>query len=74
MQKTMLLKQREMAEQVGDQDEISKFSQELEDLEYRAKSLDKRRQENIAGKLNGTVVVVLKKLFKVLWSENELIS
>ncbi|XP_039265934.2 RNA polymerase-associated protein RTF1 homolog [Styela clava] len=49
MQKTLLLKHREMAEQTGDQEEQAKVGQELEELEDRAKSLDKKRQENIAG-------------------------
>lgn len=49
MQKTVLLKQQEIAEQSGNQDEQSRITQELEELEDRAKSLDKKRQENIAG-------------------------
>ena len=49
MTKTHLLKQKEMAENRGDSEEIAKVNGKLDQLEERASHLDKQRQENIAG-------------------------
>lgn len=49
MQKTLLMKDKEMAEQGSNQDDLNRVTQELEELEDRAKNLDRKRQENIAG-------------------------
>ena len=49
MTKTNLLKQKEVAENRGDSEEIARVNGRLDQLEQRANHLDKQRQENIAG-------------------------
>ncbi|XP_035222295.1 RNA polymerase-associated protein RTF1 homolog [Stegodyphus dumicola] len=49
MKKTQLLKNKEMAEINGDEEEIQKWQAELERLEERAKELDKMRTSTISG-------------------------
>lgn len=48
MMKTQLLKQKEQAEQAGNQDEVQRILDELDMLEERAKDLDKQRTHSIA--------------------------
>ncbi|XP_069117470.1 RNA polymerase-associated protein RTF1 homolog [Argopecten irradians] len=48
VKKTLLLKQKEMADIEGDQAGQSKIKQELEQLEERATELDRRRSSNIS--------------------------
>lgn len=47
VKKTILLKQKEMADLEGDADKQSKLQQELEELEERAAELDRRRSQKI---------------------------
>ena len=49
MQKTRLLKEKEVAEMKGDRDELGEVNKKLEDLEERATELDRRRTANISG-------------------------
>lgn len=49
MKKTVLLKEKEMAETMGDSAESARVEAQLAELEERAEKLDKQRQENIAG-------------------------
>lgn len=48
VRKTQLMKQKEMAEQTGDHEEALKLSGELEQLEERARELDKQRTSTIS--------------------------
>ena len=48
MKKTQLLKQKEQAEQMGDDDEVARLQKELDELEEKAKELDKARTHSIA--------------------------
>ncbi|XP_052106879.1 RNA polymerase-associated protein RTF1 homolog isoform X2 [Mytilus californianus] len=47
VKKTILLKQKEMADMEGNVDQQGKLQQELEDLEERATELDRRRSQKI---------------------------
>ncbi|XP_074661868.1 RNA polymerase-associated protein RTF1 homolog [Tubulanus polymorphus] len=47
MQKTHLIKTKEMAEITGDDDKLQEAKRELDELEERAKELDRRRTSNI---------------------------
>ncbi|KAJ8308991.1 hypothetical protein KUTeg_013865 [Tegillarca granosa] len=47
VKKTQLLKRKDQAELAGNQDDLYKVNQELEDLEERATELDRRRTSNI---------------------------
>ena len=49
MRKTSLMKAKDMAESQGNSEEASRIATQLEELEERATTLDKQRQENIAG-------------------------
>ncbi|XP_015912368.1 RNA polymerase-associated protein RTF1 homolog [Parasteatoda tepidariorum] len=49
MKKTQVLKNKEMAEINGDEEEIQKWAAELDRLEERAKELDKMRTSTISG-------------------------
>ncbi|KAL8583836.1 hypothetical protein ACOMHN_040305 [Nucella lapillus] len=48
MRKTHLLKNREEAENSGDQDKLSQVNQQLDELEERAIELDRKRTNNIS--------------------------
>lgn len=48
VRKTQLMKQKEMAEQKGDHEEAQRLSGELEQLEERARELDKQRTSTIS--------------------------
>ncbi|XP_050042077.1 RNA polymerase-associated protein RTF1 homolog [Dermacentor andersoni] len=48
VRKTQLMKQKEMAEQKGDQEETQRLAGELEQLEERARELDKQRTSTIS--------------------------
>uniref|UniRef100_A0A131Z4J6 RNA polymerase-associated protein RTF1 n=1 Tax=Rhipicephalus appendiculatus TaxID=34631 RepID=A0A131Z4J6_RHIAP len=48
VRKTQLMKQKEMAEQKGDNEEAQRLSGELEQLEERARELDKQRTSTIS--------------------------
>lgn len=48
VKKTELLKQKEMAEQLGNLDDVEKIAQEIEELETKAKELDLKRTQNIS--------------------------
>lgn len=48
MKKTQLLKNKEMAEQSGNEEDLQRIENELEQLEERAKELDKLRTSNIS--------------------------
>lgn len=48
VRKTELIKQKEVAEQLNNQDEVERISQMIEDLEEKAKEIDHRRTQNIS--------------------------
>lgn len=48
LKKTKLMKEKELAELNGDNDKVDRINQELEELEAEAKTLDRKRTQNIA--------------------------
>jgi len=48
MKKTQLMKEKEDAEQLGNEEEVARLQKELDALEERAKELDKQRTNSIA--------------------------
>lgn len=48
MKKTQLLKEKAMAEDLGDQDKAKQIQDQLNELEERAEALDRQRTKNIS--------------------------